>query len=62
MNSSPVLIKEDADPAVSIGVLALLASLLVGSLFYLGSYSMGQEFIDKAPRLNRAVVAEGAVR
>ena len=47
----------DFDSALSIGGLALLATLLMGALFYLGSYSMGSDFADRPPQFNKALVA-----
>jgi hypothetical protein len=50
MNSpAPSTNDSDADPAFFIGALALLASLLIGSLVYLGEYSLGRDFAGQTP-------------
>ena len=61
MNTSHLPTTEDADPAISISAWAILASLLIGALFYLGSYSMGPDFMEHRPELNRQFVAEGGM-
>jgi hypothetical protein len=50
-------IEDNADPAVSVGAMTLLASLLIGALLYLGAYSMGPEFQDRAPQFNGNMLA-----
>jgi hypothetical protein len=49
----------DTDSAISVGFLTLLASLLVGSLLYLGSYSLGRDFEGRTPALRtNAAIAD----
>jgi hypothetical protein len=50
----------DTESAISIGLLTLLATLLVGSLLYLGSYSLGPEFEGRKPSFHAGSTPVGS--
>lgn len=62
MNSHSAAKHDAADFAVSVATPALLASILVAALFYLGGYSLGDDFAGKTPQLNRAFIADSVNR
>ncbi|MDZ4288679.1 MAG: hypothetical protein U0984_12010 [Prosthecobacter sp.] len=62
MNSSAPTKNDTADFALSVAAPALLAGILMAALFYLGGYSMGKDFADKAPQWNQAFIADNANR